>query len=204
MILSRALIAAGVPESLADTWVAPVARACLRMGIDNTRRMAAFVGQCAHESRGFTRVEERLHYTNAGRLVEVYGSRVGGAAGAAKLLRNARGLANRVYAFRNGNLDEESGDGWRFRGRGLLQLTGRGNYMAAELALDEPYTEAPDMLLQPEHAALSAAWFFCSHGCNAMADRGDVEAITRAINGPKMLGLEDRKERTLAVLESLR
>ena len=204
MSMQAALVAAGVVAPLARIWVNPLARACARMGIDSPQRFAALVSQCAHESAGFSRLEEGLFYTSADRIVRVFGTRAGSPEEVACLVRNSRALANRVYAFRNGNLDEASGDGWAYRGRGLLQLTGRGNYMAAELALGEPYCERPDMLLEPEHAALTAAWYFSSHGCLAMADRGDVAAITRAINGPAMLGLDERRKRYLAALEAFK
>lgn len=203
MTMFNALLAAGVAP-LAEVWVGPLARASARMGVDSPQRIAAFVSQCAHESQGFARLEEGLSYSSTERILQVFGHRAGDEAEAAKLVCNSRALANRVYAFRNGNLDEASGDGWAFRGRGLLQLTGRGNYLAAELALGEPYTERPDLLLEPGHAALTAAWYFVSHGCLHMADRGDVTAITRAINGPALLGLEDRRKRYLAALDALR
>lgn len=204
MSMLAALVAAGVSAQLAQAWVNPLARACARMGIDNPKRFAAFVGQCAHESAGFAQLQEQLSYSSAERIVRVFGTRAGGLDAAAQLVRKPEALANRVYAFRNGNRDEASGDGWAYRARGLLGLTGLGNYLAAELALDEPYSERPDMLLQPEHAAMTAAWYFASHGCLAMADRGDVVAITRAINGPAKLGLEDRRKRTMAALEALK
>lgn len=204
MSMLASLVAAGVIAPAAQVWVNPIARSCARMGIDNPQRFAAFVSQCAHESGGFVRLEEDLFYTKPDRIVAVFGTRAGGLVGAGGLVRNSRALANRVYAGRNGNGDEASGDGWRYRGRGLLQLTGRGNYLNAELELGESYVDEPDLLLQPDHAALTAAWYFRAHGCLQMADRGDVEAVTRAVNGPAMLGLEDRRKRYLAALGALK
>ena len=92
-------------------------------------------------------------------------------------------LASRVYASRMGNGDESSGDGYRYRGRGLIQLTGRDNYRLAASALHLPLLDQPELLTKPEHAARSAAWFWFSHGCNALADAGNFMAITKKING---------------------
>lgn len=101
-----------------------------------------------------------------------------------------------------GNGDEASGDGWRFRGRGLLQITGRGMYQRCGDALGLPLLEQPDLLLQPEQAVLSAAWFWQSNGLNALADAGDFEAITRRINGG-LNGLAERKALWLKAREAL-
>ncbi|WP_275472412.1 glycoside hydrolase family 19 protein, partial [Pseudomonas aeruginosa] len=97
---------------------------------------------------------------------------------AQRLARNPRAIANNAYASRNGNGDEASGDGWRYRGRGLLQITGRANYRAAGAGLGQPLEQEPELLEQPEFAALSAAWWWASHGLNDLADRGEFAAIT--------------------------
>ncbi len=108
-------------------------------------------------------------------------------------------LANYVYASRLGNGDQDSGDGWRFRGRGLIQLTGRGNYRAAAAALDVPLEDQPELLALPEAATLSAGWFWKSHGLNELADDDNVddddedfETISIKINGGRA-GLDSRK-----------
>ncbi|MCO2454033.1 glycoside hydrolase family 19 protein, partial [Pseudomonas aeruginosa] len=100
-----------------------------------------------------------------------------------RLARNPRAIANNAYASRNGNGDEASGDGWCYRGRGLLQITGRANYRAAGAGLGQPLEQEPELLEQPEWAAISAAWWWASHGLNDLADRGEFAAITRRING---------------------
>lgn len=187
------LIAAGVAPTQARQFAEPIAQACARFGIASAVRQAAFVSQCAHESAGFARLEEGLYYTTPERIRAMWPTRVPSLAEAAKLLRAPQALANRVYANRNGNGDEASGDGWRYRGRGLIQLTGRANYLAAEAAIGQPYKAEPDLLLQPAHAAMTAAWFWAAAGCNAMADASNVEAITRAINGPALAGLAERR-----------
>ncbi|AVK04277.1 chitinase family protein [Pseudomonas aeruginosa] len=102
---------------------------------------------------------------------------------AAGQARNPQAITDNAYAARNGNGDEVSGDGWRFRGRGLLQITGRANYRAAGAGLDQPLEQEPELLERPEFAALSAAWWWSKHGLNELADRGEFAAITRRING---------------------
>ena len=140
-------------------------------------------------------LEENLFYTTPERIRAMWPTRVPDLATAAQLIRKPQALANRVYANRNGNGDEASGDGWKYRGRGLLQLTGRANYMAAEAALDQPYKAQPDLVTQPLHAAMTAAWFFVAANGLALADASNIEALTRAINGPALAGLADRRQR---------
>ena len=98
-----------------------------------------------------------------------------------------------VYANKNGNGDEASRDGWRFRGRGLFQLTGRANYLAAGAALGRPYLELPEVVSLPPDAALSAGWFWASADCNALADSWQIDLITKRINGPGMLATAERR-----------
>ena len=124
-------------------------------------------------------------------------------ADAATLTRNPKALANRVYANKNGNRDEASGDGWEYRGRGLFQLTGAENYKAAERTLHRPYTIQPDFVVLPQDAALTAAWFWVDRGCKALADKDDIDGCTRAINGRAMLGKEDRRTRYAEALRAL-
>lgn len=195
MITVAALMACGISAPLAAVYEAPLAYACDRFAINTGARQAAFATQCAHESGDLARLEEMLNYTTPARIVAVWPRRVTGLADAATLCRNPEGLANRVYAGRNGNAGESSGDGWTYRGRGLIQLTGRANYRAAAEAIGEPYEAQPELVLQPAHAALTAAWFWAAGGCNELADVGNIEAVTRKINGPAMAGLDDRRRR---------
>lgn len=150
--------------------------------IDTPQRQAMFLAQLAHESAELTRLEENLRYSPS-RIMEVFPRHVSSWRDADALSKSPEKLANRVYASRYGNGDEASGDGYRYHGRGLIQLTFADNYRLAGSALHLPLLDKPDLLLQPEAAARSAAWFWFSHGCNQLADGGDFMAVTRRING---------------------
>lgn len=186
------LRAVGVSQPLALAWAEPMAAAAARYQITDWKRLAAWLAQCSHESARFTRLEEGLVYTSAERIVAVFGKRLAPIAG--ELVRAPQALANAAYADRLGNGPRASGDGWRYRGRGLIQLTGRDNYRAAGRALSWGLEEQPDLVLRPDIAALTAAWFWSSHGCNAMADAGDIGGCTRVVNGPAMAGALERQE----------
>lgn len=205
MISVAQLIACGVGPSTARTFVDPLNEAFDRFEINTDRRTAMFIAEAGYESENFTHLEENLYYSSALRIATVFGSKFTGLADAARFVKDPQGLANRVYATRNGNRDEASGDGWKFRGRGLFQLTGRANYAAAAAALGQIYDETPELVVQPEHACLTAAWYWASLNLNTVADQGDVNRATRAINGKAMLGKEERSLRytdNLAVLQA--
>lgn len=197
------LIACGVPPTAAKTFAAPLVEAFERFGISTPRRQAAFVAQAMHESARFSVLEENLHYSTPERVRAVFPSRVLSLDAARPLVRNPQALANRVYSDRLGNGSEASGDGWRFRGRGIFQLTGRSNYEAAARALDAPYDTQPNLVAQPLHAALTAGWFWDRGRLNGLADDGDIDGITRAINGRAMLGRRERAEVYAAALDVL-
>jgi len=150
-------------------WIDPLNRAMARFGIDTAQRAAAFIAQIAEESGQLNRLEENLSYS-AKRLTQVWPSRFPTLDAAQAYARAPEKLANFVYAGRLGNGDTASGDGWRYRGRGLLQISGRANYAAAAKALGNPYEDNPDLLATPPHAALSAAQFWQAKGLNALAD----------------------------------
>jgi putative chitinase len=200
MIQLASLVAAGIGPTQARLFEAPLAAACLRFGIDTPLRQAAFVSQCAHESRLLTALEEGLFYRDPARICRIFRSTVPSVAVAQALACNPKLLANHVYANRNGNRDQASGDGWRYRGRGLIQLTGRANYTRAAAGLDRPYVDDPDLLLGPADACLTAAWFWDAHGLNALADASRIDDITRAINGPGMAGAAERRQLFAATL----
>ncbi|WP_374537198.1 glycoside hydrolase family 19 protein [Chitinimonas taiwanensis] len=169
-------------------------------GITTPPRQAAFVAQVLHESAELGRLEENLNYSAQG-LADTWPGRYAVNAKAKprvpnplalQIQRDRVAIANHTYALRLGNGDVASGDGWRYRGRGLIQLTGRLNYGNAGAALGLDLTGNPDHLLQPVPACRSAAWFWREAGCNALADKGDFEGITRRINGG-LIGLDDRK-----------
>ena len=160
--------------------------------ISTPQRQAAFLAHCILESAHFTRLEENLFYTTPERIRAVWPSRFRNAEEAAPFARNPKALANRVYAHRNGNGDEASGDGWRYRGRGLFQLTGRANYAAAGRGVGRPYEAEPERVAEPTDACLTAAWFWTTNGGNARIDRGDFNGTTRMVNGPAMLHARER------------
>jgi putative chitinase len=197
MPLTQAQLAQIMPNADAALWLAPLNAAMAERAIDSPQRAAAFLAQIAHESGQLRRLEERLGYS-AKRLREVWPGRFPTDAVANEYAGNPQKLANRVYAGRLGNGNETSGDGWRFRRRGLIQLTGRSNYTTCKAALGIDLVATPDLLLQPAPAARSAAWFWQSRGLNELADQqpGDDDnqdfiRITRLINGGTV-GLQDR------------
>ncbi len=176
-------------------WVPPLNSAMAQFDITGSRRMAAFLAQIAHESGQLTRLSENLNYS-AKRLTQVWPERFPTVERAAAFENNPEKLANHVYAGRLGNRDEASGDGWRFRGRGLIQLTGRSNYRAASRGTGLPLEDQPELLDRPVEAAISSAWFWKSKGLNGLADepgneRENFKIITRRINGGA-LGLHER------------
>lgn len=193
MITVDQLVACGIDAGTAAQFEEPLSAAMPSFSINTKKRRAAFLAQAAHESNEFTRLQENLFYTTPERLLSVFKSRFDSLADAAQYLRQPEKLANRVYSNRLGNGDESSGDGWRFRGRGLFQLTGRANYMAAGDALGTDYKVNPDLVAEPPDAAFTAAWFWAVGGMNVLADNDQIDTITRRINGPAMLGAGERK-----------
>ena len=166
--------------------------------INTPARIACFLAQTGHESGQFNRLSEGLFYKTAARLLAVWPKRFPNEAAAAPYVANEEKLANYIYANRMGNGPEVSGDGYRFRGRGLIQITGRSNYADVGKGLGLDLLDQPDLLLQPEWAAMSAAYYWFGHGLNALADDGtsdddieDFTAITKKINGGTA-GLQDR------------
>jgi putative chitinase len=170
-----------LPLARAEEWIAPMNTAMERFDVNTPKRHAAFLAQVMYESAAFTALEENLNYS-ASRLRAIFPTHFT-AAEAQQYQHNPAAIANRVYANRYGNGDEASGDGWTFRGRGLIQITFRDNYRACGGGLGISLETGPDALTQPDNAALSAAWYWKSHGCNELADAGDFVRITRAING---------------------
>lgn len=197
MITVELLIAAGIAPTAAKLHADPMAAAATRFDISTRRRVAAFLGQAAHETEGFTAFEESLFYRDPERIRAVFRSAALTLQEAQALasrpgLNRSRELANRVYANRHGNGNVDSGDGWRYRGRGAGHLTFRGNYRDAGIALGRPYEDEPDLVAQPVDAALSFAWYWHSRKCNALADAWRIDEITRAIN-PGMAHRDERR-----------
>lgn len=193
------LIRTGVRPDVAPRW-APVFAAEIKpdtfsLGL---AEVDDFLGQILHESAMLTRIEENLNYTSAARICAVWPSRFKTTDDAEQFVRNPVGLANRVYGFRMGN--EEPGDGWRYRGRGLLQVTGRDNYRALGRVLGMPLEKDPDLLLRPELALrASVAWW---EGNIPDGVVGDIQRVTRRVNGGTH-GIEHRAELTRKAGEGL-
>lgn len=183
-------------------WYESLVDALPQYGIDTSKRVAAFIAQCAHESGGFTRMEEGLNYSAKG-LTGTWPKRFPVDI-ATQYERQPQKIANRAYADRMGNGPEASGDGWKYRGRGILQLTGKDNYRACSKVLfqDETLINDPDMLLDPYYAIHSACWFWHVNKLNQYADSGDILTMTKKINGGT-LGLEDRIKHYNHALEVL-
>jgi putative chitinase len=162
--------------------------------IDTPQRVAAFIAQSAHESGNFTALHENLNY-RAETLRKVFPKYFTDASAAqiASQPNKAELIANRVYANRMGNGDETSGDGYRYCGRGLIQLTGKSNYQAFAESIETPVEQIPEFLATFEGAIQSACWFWESNNLNQYADSGDIVTMTKRINGGT-IGLEDRKK----------
>ena len=205
-MLTREIMLQLFPKSAAfvDVYM-PFVQAMTRQRLINTpKRMAAFLAQVGHESAGFSVLVENLNYSADG-LASTWGSRFaqknsagqyltvmdGGRArrlpnsDAQRLHRRPEAIANRVYSDRLGNGSEASGDGWRYRGRGLIQVTGKSNYQQCSLGLfgDDRLLAAPQQLQEWPWAVESAGWYWNSRNVNALADGDDFERVTKAING---------------------
>lgn len=170
-------------------WVDPLNETFSRYGLNSPVRQAAFIGQCGHECGNFRILEENLNY-RAATLVKLWPKRFSND-NVAQYAGNAKKIANKVYADRMGNRDEASGDGYRFRGRGCIQLTGSSNYFHAGKALGVDFIMDPDLVATPKYAALTAGWFWSTHDCNRLSDAQDWTALTKKINGGT-IGLQER------------
>lgn len=170
-----------------------LAASMAKFGIDTIERQAAFLGQVGIESQLLTRTSENLNYKTPARLDAMFSAVKGEADAAALIRKGPQAIANRVYANRNGNGDEASGDGWTYRGLGLIQLTGKANQAAFGAAVGKPLEQVPTYLVTPQGASESACWFFARYRtCNTLADFWDIDSITRAINGNAMAAAAER------------
>jgi putative chitinase len=172
-----------------DHWYDALSQALPDYDINTPNRVAAFLAQCAHESGGFTAIKENLNY-KAESLCRVW-PRYFNAGNAGQYAHNQEAIANRAYSGRMGNGPEESGDGWKFCGRGLIQLTGRSNYQAFADSLQISIDDASEYLKTFEGCVQSACWFWEANNLNQYADNGDILTMTKRINGGT-LGLDDR------------
>lgn len=211
MNVSQLAKAVNTPEDIAAQWISALTHAMERYQINTPLRQAHFLAQIGHESNGLKSVTESLNYSVDGLLKTFSRSRIS-EADAKKYGRtatqsaNQEMIANTVYGGDWGlkNLgNREPGDGFKFRGRGLIQITGRSNYEALEDALKFDLVNRPERLAEDNLiAAMSAAWFWSSRGLNGLADRDDVLSITKRINGGT-IGLDDRKLRLKRAKEVL-
>ena len=186
--IHRILIAMGVRPETAGLFAPHLFDAATKWEV-SVAALPMFLAQLAHESALFERTVENLNYTTVAQIRKTWPRRFPSNASAAPYVRNPQRLANEVYANRLGNGDAASGDGWKYRGRGLIQITGKDNYRDAGEALGLPLLEEPELLEDLVHAADAAGWFWKSHGLNRFAS--NINACTRAINGG-LNGLPDR------------
>jgi putative chitinase len=199
-----AALAAAAPRAVQSVWLPALAAALTACDATTPHRIAAFLGQCAVEAgQGFGEVSESLYYTHASRLVQVFPSHFADEDAAAPYCKSPEPLANLVYANKLGNGDDASGDGWRFRGGGLLQITGREHYSAYAAARGMAADAAADYVRTPAGAADSAAWYWQTHGLNPYADAWALSAITLRINGPAMLDNAARISASNAALKAM-
>ena len=174
-----------------DQWHKALSQLLPDYEIDTPQRIASFIAQCAHESGGFIFLTENLNY-KAASLRKIFGKYFPDDATAAAYEKKPEKIANRIYANRMGNGDEASGDGYKYRGRGLIQLTGKNNYFWFAASLEITTEEAADYLESFEGACQSACWFWSENKLNRFVDADDFKGLTRAINGG-YIGYEDRK-----------
>ena len=204
---SPLLVAAGVKDPA--KWLDAVVETCVEFEINTPQRIAGFLAQTSHESGGYTMLTENLNY-RAATLAACWPNRFAVLGPDKKPVKDQQGkltptgvanaiagkpelIANMVYSSRMGNGPAESGDGWKYRGRGLKQLTGKDNYARCGQALGVDLVAEPDLLLSPIYAARSAGWFWKANSLSTFADAGDIKGMTKKINGG-FIGLEQRQK----------
>jgi len=187
--IHRILLAMGVRPETAGLFAPHLYDAVVKWGV-SVAALPMFLAQLAHESALFERLVENLNYTSAQQIRRTWPRRFANISVAVAFVRKPERLANFVYANRLGNGDAASGDGWKYRGRGLIQVTGKDNYRDAGEALGLPLLEEPELLEEPVRAAAAAGWYWNFHDLNRYA--GDVEECTRIINGGRN-GIDDRR-----------
>lgn len=208
--------AAQIPFERAQRLLPHLRLTCEHWSIDNLPRQAAFISQTAWETQRYASYREKMHYTTAAAIAATWPHRFTcqeerddrpehewralAVERALPYCGSAVALGNTVYANREGNGDYASGDGFRYRGGGWIHITFKNGYMLAGTALGLPLVDHPELIEQDEHAANTAGWWWQRHGCNALADTGSIDRITRVINGAAMHG---RAHRALAYHHAL-
>jgi putative chitinase len=187
-----------------ELWFQALYEELPKYNINTLERVAGFISQCQHESNDFTVLEENLNYSAKG-LRQVFRKYFTTDAIAKQYERKKVAIANRAYANRMGNGDESSGDGWKYRGHGIIQITGKNNYIACSKFLfgDDSLVQNPDLLLQPKYAVLSACWYWDMRDLNQSCDTKDIITMTKRINGGTV-GIDDRKSNWIRALDVLK
>jgi putative chitinase len=180
-------------------WLAPLEETFAKYDISTPARQACFIGQCAHESGNFKTLQENLNYSAEG-LMKTWPSRFPTKEMADQYARQPAKIAGKVYNGRLGNTSEEEAS--KYLGRGLIQLTGKENYANCGLGIGVDFLADPTLLLDARYAALSAGWFWRKRGLNDLADSGDIDTMTKRINGG-LIGLDDRKAKIAKALSVL-
>lgn len=202
--LFRAALAIVAPKVNAATWLPPLTAAFAKFDVNTDRRKAVAVGQFLVEAgAGFNEIKENLNYTHADRLVQVYPSYFKTVQDAQPYCGNPEKLGNHVYANRLGNGDEATGDGFRFRGRGLIQLTGRAEYAEFGATIGKSAEDTAAYCETPEGAAMSGCWYLSSRGCLPLADQWQISMVTKKVNGAAMLGNQQRIDYAKDMLKHL-
>jgi putative chitinase len=194
-MLEAQLLALGIEGK----WFEPLQETFEKYQINTPKRQACFIGQCMHESGGFKFLRENLNYS-AKALMNTWPSRFPDTDTAEKYERQPEKIANKVYSGRMGNT--EDGDGAKYIGRGLIQLTGKDNYKAFGEAIGEDLVANPQLVEEPRYAALSAGWFWNRKQLNLLADSMDIETMTKRINGGN-IGIQDRIAKVNKALDIL-
>lgn len=187
----RNLLVKIVDAVTADKWADAIQATCDKFDINTSERQAGFIAQCAHESGMFKAVKENLNYSDKA-LLGVF-PKYFNAENVQNYARQPEKIANRVYGNRMGNGDEASGDGFKYCGRGLIQLTGKDNYKRFSDAVGVDFVANPELVEQPQYAVMSAGWFWSANGLNKFADAKDIVGMTKRINGGT-IGLDHRTE----------
>lgn len=184
-----------------EEWYPVIVDTLPGFNIDSPERMAAFLSQCSHESGGFKRIVENLNYHGES-LRKVFSKYFPTDEIAKQYEHKPEKIANRVYANRMGNGSENSGDGWRYKGRGLIQITGKNNYQSFSDYMEMSIEDIPDYLETFEGALISACWYWEANKLNEFADKEDIKGLTRKINGGYN-GLQDRIDKYNEIIEIL-
>lgn len=197
--------AAQIRQERAEHWLPYLLATMQEFDISTPARQAAFIAQTAHETAGYSRWVENLNYSTAERIYSVFRSRFDSLDDARNYVRSPMRLANRVYANRGGNGGEETGDGWRYRGRGWIQITFFDGYLRCGSGLHVDLMGHPELLEEEEYAVRSAGWYWMANELNRYADAGEIDAISGIINrgspNKVALGAAERKFVFLKALE---